>query len=186
MRVLEDLNLDDRLMLDSFESLPERGKSLIFSAIYELCRSGNGDLNDFFYKWISDYNECESPIERILSAAVNVVSFVRKAEFGKWLFYWIPQCEIEDGEKTYRVDFALTMEKFSDDFSDYSSVDIVVECDGHEFHQKTKKQVEHDNEREMRLKLLGYDVLRFSGSQIYKNPMKCANDIVDYVLTKIK
>lgn len=30
----------------------------------------------------------------------------------------------------------------------------------------------------------GYDILRFSGSQIYENPFKCANDIFDYLLAK--
>lgn len=184
MRVLEDLEFD-RIMLDCFETLPERGKEILFSAMYHMCYREDGDLNDFFHMGFTDYTKCESPIEKILCVAVDVVQFMRREEFDNWLFYWIPQCDVEDNNKTYRVDFMLTLEFFSEDYSNRSSVDIVIECDGYEFHQKTKQQVKHDNEREMRIKLLGYDVLRFSGTQIYENPMKCANDIIDYAITKI-
>ena len=35
---------------------------------------------------------------------------------------------------------------------------ILIECDGYEFHQKTKKQVENDNKREYDIKMLGYNI----------------------------
>ena len=63
---------------------------------------------------------------------------------------------------------------------------MLVECDGHDFHEKTKEQVEKDNEREYELKMAVYEILRFSGSQIYNNPFKCANDVYDYLILKEK
>ena len=56
---------------------------------------------------------------------------------------------------------------------------IIVECDGHEFHQKSKQQVEKDNQRERDLKKLGYEVVRFSGSEIFKDAEKCVEDLLD-------
>lgn len=55
-----------------------------------------------------------------------------------------------------------------------------------EFHQKTKEQVQKDNEREYDLKMAGYEILRFSGTQIFNNPIKCAEDTYNYIIKKIK
>lgn len=183
MRVLENLDLNDVPLLKSFDSLPDRGKALLFSSMDAMCCREKLSLNDRFQIGFSDYTECESPIEKILFVALDVVTYLRSCEFGKYIVNITPQEEIKDDKKKYRVDFYICIEKF---FNGYEKLcKIVVECDGYDYHQKNKKQVKHDNEREMRLKLLGYDVLRFSGTQIYENPMKCANDIIDYALTKI-
>lgn len=66
------------------------------------------------------------------------------------------------------------------DFYD-KKANLVIECDGHEFHQKTKEQVAHDNERELDLKMAGYNVVRFSGSQIYNKPFECAKELYNYI-----
>ena len=63
---------------------------------------------------------------------------------------------------------------------------LVIECDGHEFHKLTKEQVKHDNERDFNLKDCGYDVIHFSGSQIYENPWKCADEVCRYLTQKVK
>ena len=59
-----------------------------------------------------------------------------------------------------------------------------IECDGYEFHQKTKEQIIYDNERERNLKKEGYEIIRFSGSEIISNPYKCVQDIIDIILSK--
>lgn len=179
MRVLEDLKIGnaDKYMVDMFNSLPDRAKEVMFSVMKRLSFNGAEYLKDYFGYIMGDYSLCKSPIEKILFVAIDFVYLLRSQELP--MFDEItPQYEINDGGKTYFVDFFLL-------FASKELIKIVVECDGYEFHQKTKQQVKHDNEREMRIKLLGYDVLRFSGTQIYENPIKCANDIFDYVLTKI-
>lgn len=72
-----------------------------------------------------------------------------------------PQAEIETVTKKYRVDFLLLYEMHT------YKIKIVVECDGHDFHQKTKVQVEKDNLRDRDLIENGYQVLRYSGSELY-------------------
>lgn len=92
--------------------------------------------------------------------------------------------------KKYCIDFEfnandyLTHPDFEDKIKnkDYK---LAIECDGYEFHQKTKEQVQKDNEREFALKMAGYDVIRFSGTQIYKEPLKCAINTYNYILKHI-
>lgn len=61
---------------------------------------------------------------------------------------------------------------------------FIVEVDGHEFHQKTKEQVEHDNERERALQKAGYEVIRFSGTEVYHKAYRCACDVKRIIMSK--
>jgi very-short-patch-repair endonuclease len=52
---------------------------------------------------------------------------------------------------------------------------VVVECDGHAFHDRTKEQAAHDKARDRFLQERGYKVLRFTGSEICRNAVGCAD-----------
>lgn len=60
-------------------------------------------------------------------------------------------------------------------------VPVVVECDGHEFHEKTKHQAKHDKARDRYLKSQGFHILRFTGSEIYNDPAKCVREVISYI-----
>ncbi len=76
----------------------------------------------------------------------------------------------------YIADFVF-LYIFYDSLSEQiEEIKVVVECDGHDFHEKTKEQAQHDKERDRRFIDLGYIVLRFTGSEIYKDPFKCASE----------
>lgn len=183
-RAFEGLNIDNICLIESeiFDSLPVRAKSIFFSAMQHIAIHYNDLLARFTMCWCDEYDTCKSPIEKILFLAFNLVLIVRTNELNENSvgITVTPQFQIETESKRYYADLYFEIESYID------NVGVVVECDGHEFHQKTKKQVEHDNEREYEIKKCGYDVLRFSGSQIYNDPFKCANDIFDYLLMKEK
>lgn len=61
---------------------------------------------------------------------------------------------------------------------------LVVECDGHDFHERTKEQAKKDRGRDRRLQSLGYTVMRFTGSEIYSDPVKCVIEILDWARSK--
>jgi hypothetical protein len=44
---------------------------------------------------------------------------------------------------------------------------VVIECDGHDFHEKTKEQAKRDKERDRLMQTEGYYVLRFTGSELF-------------------
>ena len=152
-------------MLDEFEKLPSKAKELIFDNLDNINKN---ILNTALI--FSEY--CESPIEKILAVALVIKT--------QETLYFEPQVEIKTKNKKYIVDFLI----FGDEIvNTYLKKDfqLIIECDGYNFHQKTKKQVDYDNQREYDLKMEKYEILRFSGSKIYNEPMKCAEEIMAYI-----
>jgi very-short-patch-repair endonuclease len=50
---------------------------------------------------------------------------------------------------------------------------MVIECDGYEFHERTRAQVERDRRRDRDLQADGYLVFRFPWSELMDNPYRC-------------
>lgn len=164
-------------MVDVFQELPQKAKELFIGAIFNL------GITDKYLMETCQY--CNSPIEKIFCVAFRIVENLRVHDIPEEYlgFHVIPQYDFHFGDKTYYVDFLIIFENIKEPNKSFS---LIVECDGHEFHERTKEQVKHDNERSYELKKHGEDILRFSGSQIYNDPIKCANDVFDYILTKAK
>lgn len=57
---------------------------------------------------------------------------------------------------------------------------VAVECDGHAFHERTKEQAAHDKARDRKITRT-LPVLRFTGSEIHRDAMKCAGEVLDFV-----
>jgi len=93
---------------------------------------------------------CESPVEKMLYAA----------SIGRLLL--IPQQKIG----RYRVDFV------------FGALNVVVEVDGHEFHH-TKEQREKDAQRERFFQSNGWTVVRFTGTEVYRDADKCIFELID-------
>lgn len=92
----------------------------------------------------------ESPIEKMFweIAKNKIPNFVPQVEIGP-----------------YRADFAFTDRK------------ILVELDGHDYH-KTKEQRTHDAKRDRYLQENGWQVIRFTGSEVYRNTDACIEQTV--------
>jgi very-short-patch-repair endonuclease len=77
----------------------------------------------------------------------------------------------------YRVDLLCSMRMY--DWLDDRSKTIVlaIECDGHEFHEKTKEQAARDKSRDRELLLRSIPVMRFAGSEIWRDPFGCMRQI---------
>ena len=166
--------------LNNFLSLPRRCQAALLGAtmmpnngIYEMI-AVRGNLN---------YDDCKSPIEKILALAYEIVIYdIGFPECELLQLY--PQEEIVVDDKRYYADFLLDTENVGGIKRDHP-LKLIIECDGHEFHEKTKEQVILRNERDLSLKMAGYDILHFSGSEIYRNPFECAVKIFDYAVSKI-
>lgn len=90
---------------------------------------------------------------------------------------------------SFRVDFLLS--RFATDFGPEGVVikklpKIVIECDGHDFHERTKEQAAKDRSRDRELSLQGYRVLRFTGSELYRDADKCACQVEEMFDTFIE
>ena len=134
--------------------------------------------------------KCESPIETIMLLALyKAFRFESTAPFAflgndpdtkfansYGLLQLYSQVQIAD----YRVDFLLKMP-----LEDGGSVNFVIECDGHEFHERTKEQAARDRARDRKLQSLGYTVFRFTGSEIWRSSEKCAYEIMGAFSRKV-
>ncbi|MCH8862329.1 MAG: DUF559 domain-containing protein [Proteobacteria bacterium] len=63
------------------------------------------------------------------------------------------------------------------------SIKIIVECDGFQYH-KEKAAFVHDRKRDRVLKASGYEVLRYSGTEIYADPIAAGADLAEYLWSK--
>lgn len=132
---------------------------------------------------IYSITECESPIEQLLAITMENMNLLGIFEFNPLIdiISIEKQCEIICSKNKYRVDFLITVY--------YPKLEkgkcFVIECDGYEFHQKTKEQVQKDYERDRLLQANNYEILRFSGSEIYKNPEKCVSCILRSIKSKM-
>jgi len=93
----------------------------------------------------------------------------------------------------YRADFAITCrqqgwamwgapgEPDSDENTQkvHCSKLFVVECDGHDFHERTREQASRDKARDRAMQAMGFVVLRFSGSDLWRDPRGCAQSAVE-------
>lgn len=61
---------------------------------------------------------------------------------------------------------------------------LVVECDGHDFHERTKDQAKRDRSVDRELQSLGLTVFRFTGSELWNDPVACADQVLDYCVSK--
>lgn len=142
------------------------------------------------------WSDMESPIEvmffcgAMLETKAQVLDFAVRESAG-----WTNGDELSPmGERLivhpqfavgeHRADFCLVLEN-SHDVKEGEKIRIVtersqilVECDGHDFHEKTKKQAAHDKARDRALVAAGHKVLRFTGSEIYADPCACAAEAI--------
>lgn len=126
------------------------------------------------YFWDGEYGrKCESEIERIFAATAFVGQQVvagnriapSRVASGPGMIFLEPQCEIG----SYRVDFLMGFADGADDLLKC----IVVECDGHDFHERTKEQAAKDKSRDRYLSAHVARIVRFTGSELFRDPQRC-------------
>lgn len=81
-----------------------------------------------------------------------------------------PQVEVGP----YRVDFLLVANRVNAE-----PYLLAVECDGHDFHEKTKQQAARDKARDRYFLSRGIAVMRFTGAEIWADAAACATQVMD-------
>lgn len=151
---------EDESIQEDWNLLDERVKSEIVSLF----------VNHMFFM-VSEVSTGESPIEQLLG--VWLTHLAEKTQFADdGCFVLNPQEEIETPGGRFRVDFLIAAKVRG------QYVSIAVECDGHDFHEKTKAQAAKDKKRDRSLKLAGVDVIHFTGSEIWADPRECAKEVL--------
>lgn len=145
-------------------------------------------MEELFDEIISISSESQSPIEKLFAIEFN--KFLKRNRLYSLLdvFQFDQQYPIETEDpiesKNYIVDFLITCS----DYKREIDCKFAIECDGHEFHEKTKEQVAKDRERDRLLLEEGIITIRFTGSEIVSNPPECARQavrIIDKYVTEM-
>ena len=93
------------------------------------------------------------------------IKWYKDVELLKGQVMLMPQMKIDK----YFIDFYLCGY-----LSDYGpAYGIGLEVDGHEWHEKTKEQVSKDKKRERKILMEGIPLLRYTGSEVYKDVKSC-------------
>jgi very-short-patch-repair endonuclease len=132
-------------------------------------------------------DQCESPIEgrlfiELLFAfgrfyAINIRDHNYEDCFNEGrLFDGLSDVSItpQFPEPPYRIDLAAHIS------SGDAVLKIAIECDGHDFHERTKQQAARDRRRDRVLQQRGWLVFRFTGSEIFNNGRGCALEVANH------
>lgn len=142
-----------------------------------------GASSDFEMNLEESLIECESPIEQLLAIKLEEINLLGMYQYNPFIDVIAieKQSWIDCKKQKYRVDFLIPVV-----YKNQENKLFVIECDGHEFHQKTKEQVEKDNEKTRNLQKAGYEVIRFSGTEIWHKPYQCASEVRNIIMSKCK
>lgn len=82
----------------------------------------------------------------------------------------------------WRVDFVIHRYNWAMKAEDRGWLHLIVECDGHDFHERTKVQAARDRSRDRAAAIEGLTVLRFTGSELWNDPFGCAGQVLSWFL----
>ena len=127
---------------------------------------------------------CESPIEQaILAGILFATEFSGRMyharvtsgegfEWGRDIFDDEYVVLIQPRLGPYRPDFLIRLTGYSKQ-GDRERFYGVIECDGHDYHERTKAQATADKQRDRWMTERGIKVFRFTGSEIWRDPGSC-------------
>jgi very-short-patch-repair endonuclease len=79
----------------------------------------------------------------------------------------------------WRVDFLIHYNRYVG--SEAIQDRLIVECDGHAYHERTKQQAARDRSRDRLAQHEGITIFRFTGSELWNDPVGCANEVLDFM-----
>lgn len=158
------------------------------NAVIESAKLHAIDVLEFQFAWAAE--NCESPIEKLFLTQLlhpeigdtfdtRVEMMTPKSRLlehcvpppfpGLWVY---PQIKIG----AYRVDFLLVHTWYGD------MERLIVECDGHDFHERSKEQARRDKARDRYLVSAGHRLVRYTGSEIYADVASCVIEAVSILM----
>lgn len=153
-------------------------------------------------------SESDTPIEQLFAVAYlatlwddvgleRMIKWRKSPEFGRFLAdeyqtveynpflvgradFVCPQFQMEG----WRVDFAILRFALAGNRTGTPLVRaplVIVECDGHEFHERTAEQAERDRSRDRAFQAAGHVVFRFTGRELWRDPFACAEQVDSFL-----
>jgi very-short-patch-repair endonuclease len=117
-----------------------------------------------------------SPIEVQFASLLTTAGWSSEPEdsriiWRKGEFYGSSQVPMTIEARSIRADFVFA-------WNESNQVVLVVELDGHEFHERTKDQALGDRTKDRQVQLRGHMMLRFTGREIVSYGDRCMHDLM--------
>lgn len=161
-----------------FEGTKEKIEKMVAEA-------AQGEAVRFEEEYYSYARHCESPIEELLLAALFADHRIHEFQV-VFMGDLPPSDRFIQGESVY-IHQQATVGPYRADFLIHDCslpLDLaqprfmIVECDGHAFHERTKEQARRDKQRDRFFQSRGYKVLRFTGSEIFADAASVAEEVL--------
>jgi len=92
----------------------------------------------------------------------------------------------KQGTQLYRADFLFRLTRWNHHIGTTESLSyLVIEIDGHNYHERTKNQATRDRSRDRILTAAGYSVFRFTGSELYRDMDKSIEEIQAFLAQRV-
>lgn len=128
----------------------------------------------------------QSPLETKLAHAFAELSRFEwrrpddhRWEVGRWPGWFLALLAQPQYER-YRADFGISTWVHEDDAP--PPFIVVIEVDGHDYHERTKEQAERDKHRDRFMTATEARVFRFTGREVWRDSIACAKEVLDYVV----
>lgn len=122
---------------------------------------------------------CQSPIEAIFGTYFSITLDIIwpgclvccdpsiEKDYSGIQFLMMPQYPWQ----AYRIDWAFRIRGARRPY-------VFIECDGHDFHERTKDQAEHDRRKDRTIQAADITILRFTGRELYRDPSSCVEQVL--------
>lgn len=164
--------MNETYNLENFLKLCRKAQELIFKSLQ------TSETSHFFVVCgLDDYLTKLTPIEQIfaignyINSLTDNASFI-EAEAQKEIY-------VSGINKKYIADFYVDsyIENNKGELKEYRlDKPLIIELDGKEYHSN-REQMNYDYDRENNLKIAGYDIIRFTGSQIFNDVYSCLKKV---------
>lgn len=153
-----------------------RAETLVTNALQDL-------INSHSETFQAMRSRCDSPIEELFLAGLMAASF-RNGDVIEFREGGLlnspaptrPTCYQQIRISEFKVDFLLVKPTAS------SVQNIVIECDGHDYHERTPDQATRDRSRDRFFSMKGYTVLRFTGTELAADAYKCGFEVLQMAI----
>lgn len=166
--------------------LPSNVQAFLSSASADIGRMAGNAFECCVDQEIS--GKITSPIEQLFFIAIKA--------FGRSIGVSVSQTPFEDDRRRYlgiyldaqekigkySVDFLVTSTK---GFRSTQALPLIVELDGHAFHDRNKAQRSYEKARDRFFVKHGYRVLHYTGSDVVANPYRIAHEVISMFIEGI-
>lgn len=189
-RPVIDQSIAERIVISIVEQFEESVRSLLETKWTPSCVPCESPIESALYlslvAWVRVRNACNPNHYQFTLVTVypdnefnETVNSCANAYENGFVLVIKPQTKVD----SFRVDFMLRGMLFEDGKPPLASDVFIIECDGHEFHERTPEQAERDKSRDRCMSRKGFKVVRYTGREIWRDPVLVAEEIVDDVVS---